>query len=375
MRPRVLQLIGSFHNGGSERQAVSLTRLLKEDASVDVSVAVLKNEGSLRREIDELDLGDIPQFPLTSFFRPSFLRQTRALAEYLRSNKIGVIHTHDFYTNVIGMAAAASAGTFARIASKRETEGVRTKGQDRVERLAFGAASKIVVNSAAVQAHLSKRGLKESRLELIHNGVDVAAFDAARSRANEVRRMLDLPEDRKLVTAVANLRHDVKNIPMFLRAVDRVTEEVSNARFVIAGEGEKKVDLEAMAVQLGIEQFTYFVGRCDDVPGLLAASSVCVLPSKAEGFSNSVLEYMAAGKPVVVTDVGGASEVVVENENGYLVPSDDDKKMAERIIELLKDEDKATSFGAAARERVASDFSTDRQLEKTLDLYHRLLED
>ena len=273
------------------------------------------------------------------------------------------------------MAAAASAGTFARIASKRETEGVRTKGQDRVERLAFGAASKIVVNSAAVQAHLSKRGLKESRLELIHNGVDVAAFDAARSRANEVRRMLDLPEDRKLVTAVANLRHDVKNIPMFLRAVDRVTEEVSNARFVIAGEGEKKVDLEAMAVQLGIEQFTYFVGRCDDVPGLLAASSVCVLPSTAEGFSNSVLEYMAAGKPVVVTDVGGASEGVVENENGYLVPSDDDKKMAERIIELLKDEDKATSFGAAARERVASDFSTDRQLEKTLDLYHRLLED
>jgi glycosyltransferase involved in cell wall biosynthesis len=375
VKPRVLQLIGSFHNGGSERQAVGLTRLLKEDASVAVSVAVLNNEGSLRPEIDELDLGEIPEFPLTSFFRPSFVRQTRSLAEHLRREKIDLIHTHDFYTNVIGMAAAATAGTFARVASKRETEGVRTKGQDRVERLAFGASSKIVVNSAAVQEHLIQRGVKDSRLELIHNGVDVGVFEVAASRSDEVRRELDLPEDTKLVTVVANLRHDVKNIPMFLRAADRASQRVSNATFVIAGEGERKVDLEAMAVQLGIEQFVYFVGRCDDVPGLLAASSVCVLPSKAEGFSNSVLEYMAAGKPVVVTAVGGAAEAVVEDETGHLVDSDDDEAMAERIIELLRDRDKATQFGAAARERVRAEFSTDRQLRQTLDLYKRLLAD
>ena len=375
MKPRVLQLIGSFHNGGSERQAVNLTRLLKDDATVDVSVAVLNNEGSLRSEVDNLDVGEIPEFPLTSFFRPSFVRQTRALAEHLRENKIDIIHAHDFYTNVIGMAAAASAGTFVRIASKRETEGVRTKGQDRVERIAFGASSKIVVNSAAVQDHLVTRGVKADRLELIHNGVDLAAFDAAHSRADEVRRTFDLPQDTKLVTVVANLRHDVKNIPMFLRAVDKVSRRVSDATFVIAGEGERKVDLEAMAVELGIEPFVYFTGRCDDVPALLAASAVCVLPSKAEGFSNSILEYMAAGKPVVVTDVGGAAEAVVDEETGYLVASDDDDTMAERLIELLRDEDKAAEFGSAARERVKTEFSTTRQLEKTLDLYKRLLAD
>jgi len=375
VKPRILQLIGSFHNGGSERQAVGLTRLLKDDASVDVSVAVLNNEGSLKSEVERLDLGDIPAFPLTSFFRPSFVRQTRALADHLRQNKIDVIHAHDFYTNVIGMAAAASAGTFARVASKRETEGMRTKGQDRVERLAFGAASKIVVNSAAVQDHLVKRGVKETRLELIHNGVDLAAFDAARSRADQVRRDLDLPADTRLVTVVANLRHDVKNVPMFLRAADRVSRRVSDATFVIAGEGERKVDLEAMAVEMGIERFVYFTGRCDDVPGLLAASSICVLPSKAEGFSNSVLEYMAAGKPVVVTNVGGAAEAVVDEETGYLVSSDDDESMAERLIELLRDTDKAAKFGTAGRERVAAHFSTERQLEKTLDLYKRLLAD
>jgi glycosyltransferase involved in cell wall biosynthesis len=375
VKPRVLQLVGSFHNGGSERQAIELTRLLKDEGSVDVSIAVLNNEGSLRAEVERLDLGEIPEFPLTSFFRPSFVRQTRALADHLRREKIDVIHTHDFYTNVIGMAAAASAGTFARVASKRETEGVRTKGQDRVERLAFGGSSKIVVNSAAVHEHLTSRGLKESRLELIHNGVDVVAFDAAKSRADKVRREFDLPEDAKLVTVVANLRHDVKNIPMFLRAADRVSQRISDTRFVVAGEGEMKVDMEAMAVEMGIEQFVYFVGRCDDVPALLAASSVCVLPSKAEGFSNSVLEYMAAGKPVVVTDVGGAAEAVVEGETGYLVASNDDEAMAERLVGLLRDDEKAAKFGAAARERAGAAFSTERQLEKTLDLYKRLLAD
>jgi len=375
VKPRVLQLIGSFHSGGSEKQAVALTRLLKKDATVDVSVAVLNNEGSLKAEVAELDLGEIPEFPLTSFFRPSFVRQTRALAAHLRENKIDVIHTHDFYTNVIGMAAAATAGIFARVASKRETEGVRTKGQDRVERLAFAAASKIVVNSAAVHEHLVQRGVKDSRLELIHNGVDVGVFDAAASRSDQIRRELDLPEETRLVTVVANLRHDVKNIPMFLRAADRVSQHISDVTFVVAGEGERKVDLEAMAVQLGIERFVYFVGRCDDVPALLAASTVCVLPSKAEGFSNSVLEYMAAGKPVVITDVGGAAEAVVEDVTGHLVASDDDEAMAERLIALLHDEEAAARFGAAARERVAAEFSTDRQLQKTLDLYERLLAD
>ena len=375
MKPRVLQLIGSFHNGGSERQAVNLTRLLKDDATVDVSMAVLNNEGSLRSEVDRLDVGEIPEFPLTSFFRPSFVRQTRALAEHLRAAKIDIIHTHDFYTNVIGMAAAASAGTFARIASKRETEGMRSKGQDRVERIAFAASSKIVVNSAAVQDHLVTRGVKADRLELIHNGVDLAVFDAAHPRTDETRRTLDLPPDTRLVTVVANLRHGVKNIPMFLRAADKISRRVSDATFVIAGEGEHKVDLEAMAVQLGIERFVYFIGRCGDVPGLLAASTVCVLPSKAEGFSNSILEYMAAGKPVVVTDVGGAAEAIVDEETGYLVASDDDEAMAERVIELLRDNEKAAKFGAASRERVEAEFSAERQLEKTLDLYQRLLTD
>ncbi|MBV9241396.1 MAG: glycosyltransferase family 4 protein, partial [Acidobacteria bacterium] len=215
--------------------------------------------------------------------------------------------------------------------------------------------------------------IKDVRLELIYNGVDVAPFETAKARAANVRSMYDLPEGVKLVTLVANLRHDVKNVPMFLRAADRVSRIFQDVHFVIAGEGEMQADLEAMASRLGIEGMTYFIGRCDDVPALLAASDVCVLTSVAEGFSNSILEYMAAGKPVVATDVGGASEVVLEDETGFLVPSNDDEAMADRLLELLGDQRKASQMGRAGHDRVASEFSISKQLESALNLYRSLL--
>lgn len=371
MKPRVLQLIGSFHNGGSERQAVGLTRLLKDEGSFDVSVAVLNDEGPLREDVEQLGLGDIPEFPLTSFFRPSFVRQVRALAEHLRQEKIDIIHTHDFYTNVMGMAAAASAGTFVRIAAKRETDAVRTKGQDRVERIAFAAASKIVVNSAAVRDHLVARGIKDTRMEVIHNGVDLSAFDKIAD--GTLRTDYDLPEDAKILTLVANLRHPVKNVPMFLRSADRVLQKRDDVCFVIAGEGELKTDLEAMSVQLGIEAFVYFIGRCDRVPELLAESRACVLTSSAEGFSNSILEYMASTRPVVATNVGGTSEAVEEGETGYLVALDDDLAMAERLNDLLADKELAEKFGRRGRAKIEQEFTAEKQLEATLSLYNKFL--
>jgi glycosyltransferase involved in cell wall biosynthesis len=106
---------------------------------------------------------------------------------------------------------------------------------------------------------------------------------------------------------------------------------------------------------------------------LLSISEVCVLSSKAEGFSNSILEYMAAARPVVVTDVGGAREVVVEGETGYLVQSGDDSTMATRLIDLLRDQGTARAMGTKGRRVVEEKFSCEAQLARTEELYDRLL--
>jgi glycosyltransferase involved in cell wall biosynthesis len=110
------------------------------------------------------------------------------------------------------------------------------------------------------------------------------------------------------------------------------------------------------------------------VAELLAVSEICVLSSKAEGFSNSILEYMAAGRPVVVTEVGGAREVVAEGETGYLVPSGDDAMMAERLVALLQDPERARAMGVKGKRVVEEKFSCAAQLSRTDSLYDRLLE-
>jgi glycosyltransferase involved in cell wall biosynthesis len=106
----------------------------------------------------------------------------------------------------------------------------------------------------------------------------------------------------------------------------------------------------------------------------MSVSEVCVLSSKAEGFSNSILEYMAAARPVVATKVGGAPEAVVEGETGYLVKSGDHEAMAARIISLLREPERAKQMGEAGKKIVEEKFSCEAQLARTEELYQTLLE-
>jgi len=124
---------------------------------------------------------------------------------------------------------------------------------------------------------------------------------------------------------------------------------------------------------LGLAQSAYFIGRCERLPELLAVSDVCVLSSTSEGFSNSILEYMAAGKPVVATDVGGTREAVIEGVTGFLVTPGDDQTLAVRIIELLMNPQRAKEMGTAGRHVIEDKFSMQTQLEMTLKLYDQFL--
>src|SRR5205085_6589156 len=123
---------------------------------------------------------------------------------------------------------------------------------------------------------------------------------------------LPVERDLRFVTIVANLRHPVKDHPTFLRAASHVWRAFPQARFILVGEGELTDAMQQLAAQLGISEQTFFIGRSERVADLLAVSDVCVLSSQAEGFSNSILEYMAAARPAVVTDVGGAREAITD---------------------------------------------------------------
>jgi len=367
----VLQFIGSFHQGGSERQAVQLTRLLREDETYNIYAATLNKEGVLLNEIESLDLPEIPEFKLKSFYDANFLFQMKKCVRFLRENKIEIVHTHDFYTNVFGIVAARLAHVKCKIASKRETAAVRSKSQKIIEKQIFKMADRIVANSEAVKNYLISENVAADKINAIYNGLDANRLTPKETNRTKICEYLNLPVDEKIkfITLVANLRHEVKNQPMFLRTAQKILRKFPKTHFVLAGEGELKTNLENLAKKLEIEKNTHFIGRCTQIPELLSISYVCVLTSFAEGFSNSIIEYMSAGKPVVATEVGGAAEAIIENETGFLVESNDDEAMANRLIELLENEEKAVKFGEKAKRIIEEKFSMRNQLDKTLELY------
>ncbi|HEX3248834.1 MAG TPA: glycosyltransferase [Pyrinomonadaceae bacterium] len=377
MKAAVLQLIDSFNQGGSERQALQLTRLLVQSGKFKIHLASLSPEGSLRSTIEDLDLGDIPSFPLNSFYDANAVKQLTRFVQWLKAARINVLHTHDFYTNVFGTTAGALARLPVRVASMRETAGMRTSTQKRVQRVAYSLAHHVVANSQAVRQVLIADGVPAEKVSVIYNGLDLKRLAPQTFSRAETLGLLGLDSEtdppRRFISIVANMRHEVKDHRMFLRAARRVAEVVPDAAFLLAGEGELTDSLRELAAELGIHERTYFLGRCERVAELLSVSEICVLSSKAEGFSNSILEYMAAGRPVVATNVGGAAELIREGETGYLVPAGDDEMMAARLIDLLRDPNRSRMMGEAGKRIVEEQFSCEAQLSRTEDLYERLL--
>jgi glycosyltransferase involved in cell wall biosynthesis len=376
MKPNVLFIIDSFEQGGSERQAMQLLRQLHASGRCRVHLACLQNRGSMRAEADLPGIGEIHEYALNSFYDLNFVRQLRRLVHFIKEEEIDVVHTHCFYTNIFGMTGAFLAGARGRVTSKGETDGFRNPMQKRAERVAFRLAHRVIANCLVVQNQLIREGVSPSKIIQHYNGLDM---DRMKVRAGLTREKVlaefGLPQEpsRRFVSIVANLRNTVKDHPMFLRVAARVRAAIPDAGFVIAGEGELMNYLRNLATQLGIQDDVFFIGRCNNVADLLFASDVGVLSSRAEGFANAILEYMAAGLPVVATDVGGVREAIAEGETGYVVASGDDEKMAGRIIELLNAPERASAMGRRGKLIVAEKFSCDRHLHNTLELYDELL--
>jgi glycosyltransferase involved in cell wall biosynthesis len=374
MKPKVLFIIDSFEQGGSERQALQLLRQLHSSGRVTVRLACLQNKGSLRAEADALGVGEIFEYPLTSFYDANFAKQLGRLKHFINENEINVVHTHCFYTNIFGMTGGFLASVPARVTSKGETEGFRTLMQKRAERVAFRLAHRVIANCQMVQNQLIREGVNPAKIVQHYNGLDLDRMKVPSDlHREEARALFGLPRDRRLITIVANLHNPVKDHQMFLRAAARVRAAVPDAAFVIAGEGGLKEGLGNLSSELGIADDVFFIGRCDKVAELLFASDIGVLSSKAEGFANAILEYMAAGLPVVATNAGGVQEAIVEGETGYIVEVGDYEKMADRLIHLLQNPELSRDLGARGKSIVEGRFASEHHLRNTLELYEELL--
>jgi len=209
-------------------------------------------------------------------------------------------------------------------------------------------------------------GCPADKVRVIPNGVDLERFHP-RWPDGLLQQELGLAPKNPVVGIVAALRPE-KNHPLFLRAAALVHRELPQARFLIVGDGPQRDELESLAAELSISEVVHFLGTRHDVPEVLALVDVLVLSSHMEANPISILEAMAAEKPVVATRVGSVEETVVDGKTGYLVAPDEAGGVAQRVVELLKDRPRAAAMGRAGRERVIANWSIDRTVEGYQDL-------
>jgi L-malate glycosyltransferase len=369
-RIRLLKMLTSFQIGGTERQVANLA-LGIHASRFDLHLACLRNRGELLQELEQLRVPR-PVFDIGRLYAPETLWQAIRLIRYIRHHLIQIVHTYGFYPNVFAVPAARLAGASIVVASIRDRGDILTPMQRRVQKLACRLADCVLVNAEAIREALIHQGYRPGNIVVIRNGV-VASRPAARQNGAALRRELGVPAAAPLIFVFSRL-NTMKGLEYFIEAAALVAGKVPEARFLIVGDGAKRTELEAHAKRLGLENKVIFTGFRTDVPKLLSEAAISVLPSLSEGLSNSLLESMSAGVPVIAANVGGNPEIIEHDVSGLLVPVRDSAALAAAMGRLLDDPQLAAQFGEAGRERVATVFSMERSLGEVENLYERLVE-
>jgi glycosyltransferase involved in cell wall biosynthesis len=377
---KLLQFPTLFAIGGTETQVMNLAFGL-DGSRFDVHFACLKRWGDFLEQI-EASAKPLTEYRIDSLYGARTLRQQFRFARDLRRKGIDIVHTYGFYTNVFAIPAARLAGARVIVASIRDIGDHLTPTKRWVQRLACSLADGILVNAEAVKHRLVEEGYDPGRITVISNGIDVARVGRS-ERGTHLRHELGLPP-RAPVVAVFSRLNPLKGIEYFLEAAASVGARFPEARFLVVGDGHVlqdgvvvdspyKRELEAHAVRLGLEGRVVFAGFRLDVPDLLSEVAISVLPSLSEGLSNSVLESMGAGVPVVATAIGGTPEAVQDGVSGLLVPPRDARALAHAICTVLEDPELARRLGRAAQQRVSDHFSNEQMVRRTERFYLGLL--
>ena len=233
-------------------------------------------------------------------------------------------------------------------------------------------ADSVVANSEAGRCYLAGRGINPALIKVIHNGINLHRLSFEEEKVQEIRRKLNVTPGGKVVGMIASLT-PVKNHATFLHAAERINRVRPDTRFALVGDGPLRQYLEGLSRDLGLASKVTFFGDQHDVGNYLAALDIAILTSNAEGCSNSLLEAMAVGKPVVATDVGGNRELVLHGDTGLLVPVGEVDALAEAVISLIRDDGSATSMGQRARESVVTRFSVGSMVDQYESLYEETI--
>jgi glycosyltransferase involved in cell wall biosynthesis len=281
----------------------------------------------------------------------------------VRAVRPQIVHTHLVHADLFGQLAAASARTPVRVSTKHGFNEFRdSRVFSLADRLSVAATDAHIAISRGLAAYLAEvEGFAEERFTIIHYGIDAGAAPPA-----------PYPDGPPRLLCIGRLI-PIKGHEILLRAFAAALRERDELMLELAGSGPLEPELRAQTQALGIEDSVAFLGHVTPVQPLLERAAAVVVPSLGEGFGMVALEAMERERPVVASAVGGLPEIVRDGETGLVVPPGDADALAQALLGVIGDRERAESFGRAGRARALEHFSQVRCTERTLLVYDELL--
>lgn len=367
---RIAYCIDTMQIGGTELNALRTAERI-DRSRFEISVISLQPDGPLA---ERYRAAGIPVHPyrLTSLYAPNAVRQGVRLMRWLRRERIEILHCHDLYANLFAAPWGRMARVRTVITSRRWLESLPTRQLEISNRLMFRVGHYVLVNSPAVADSVVRTdGISPAKVITMSNFVGEGAFaPLSPTTKAQIRAELGIPADAVVVGCIARL-HPVKDHATLLRAVSQLCRTWPQVHLMLVGDGESRADLEGLATQLGIRERVHFTGFRPNEPNLHHVFDVSVLASLSEGFPNSLVEAMAAGRPVVATAVGGNVDAV-RPETGFLVPAGAPAELASAIERLVSDDSLRVRMGAAGRDVAQREYHAGSVIPRLEQLYMKL---
>lgn len=314
---------------------------------------------------------EIIHLPVARYYTPNALVQGVKLFRFIRARRIDVVQTFHYKSDIYGAVIAWLAGVRRIIASKRDAADYKGAFRFFMHKLVRPITRKyIAVSEVVAQVIRNKEKVKAERISVIYNGVDLSNYSVPDAQAKaQAKIALGFAPDDFVIGMSAWFRPE-KDHQLLVDAYLEISGRAPNAKLAFVGGGPLFEHYRQWVAERKLEHRIKLVGAVDDVRTYLRAFDVaCLVPRINEGFSNSILEKMATGLPVIVTDVGGNKEAVAQGMNGYVIAPTDRQHLVEHLLTLYRDNELRARMSGASRERVEQLFSLQEMIRRHASLY------
>ena len=362
---KILYFITSLNIGGAEELLLLTIKNLNRHKFRPI-VCYLYGE-RLEKEIENLGVKVI-NLKMKNKFDISVLFKLYSL---IKKGRFNIIHTHLFHANIIGRIMARLLNVPVIISTQHYSFAYNGKLGMFLEKITAPLADRIIAVSEAAKRYCTdEEGILPEKLQLIYNGVDLSMKDRINGKS-DLRTQFSL--NNNFVIGNIGRFAEVKGHRYLLMAVAEIIKKISNIKLVFVGYGPLKRKIIRLTNALDISKNVILIDSRRDIPQILDLFDLYVLPSLQEGLSITLLEALAMGKPSIATAVGGNPEVIINGESGILIQPKDHQALAEAIINLLNDREKANALGLNGRLRVKERFDIKRTVSETESLYEHLM--